>query len=146
MGLLARASNLLGSPVAAVIPLQRHRPAVVLAVSTAEIAALVGLMATGSPTAMVVLLVLSAALVMVVATNTRRVLVLTGKGNVVLTASVSGWPEAVVGPAPRDLTIPEPVGLGVSLNVGGSTWWVDRSSFRFLKRAKLSQIDRNDNP
>ena len=135
-GLVAGASQLLGTSVAAVVPLQRRQPLSVLAASVAEIAALAALVATGSVTALVVLAVLSAVLVAVVATNTRRVLALTNKGNVLLRASVSGWPEGVVGPAPRQLEIPEPAGLGVSLEIAGTTWWVDRSYFRFLRRAR----------
>jgi hypothetical protein len=127
--------------VTAAIPLQRHPPAAVLAASASEIAALILLIATGSPGAMILLVVLSIVLVIVVATNTRRVLVLTGKGNVVLAASVSGWPEGVVGPGPRQIAIPDPAGLGVSLDIAGTTWWVDRSSFRFLRRAKLTHAD-----
>jgi hypothetical protein len=140
-GLTAEAAKLLGTPVSAALPLQRHRPPVVLAASLAEIAGLVALIATGRLAAMLVLLVLSALLVVVAATNTRRVLVLTAKGNVLLAASISGRPEAVVGPVPRQLTIPEPAGSGVSLAIEGTTWWVDRSSFRLLRRARIVQAE-----
>jgi len=142
MGLTARAAHLVGTPVSAAVPLQHHPPAAVMAASAAEIVALIGLIVTGNPAAMVVLVVLSALLIAVMTTNTRRVLVLTGQGNVMLAASVSGWPERVVGPAPRSLAIPEPGGLGVSLEIAGGRWWVDRASFRFLRRARLMQADR----
>ena len=134
---------MLGTPVSAAIPLQRHNPLIVLTASVAEILGLVGLIATGSLAAIGVLLVLSALLVVVAATNTRRVLVLTGKGNVMLAASVSGRPEGVVGPVPRQMPIPEPVGFGVSLDVAGARWWVDRSAFRLLRRARRVQADVN---
>ncbi len=146
MGLQAGASKLLGTPVAAAIPLQRHPPAAVLVASLAEIGALAGLMATGSAAALAVLVAVSAVLVLIGATNTRRVLALTGMGNVVLAASVSGWPEGVVGPGPRDLDIPEPAGLGVRLDIAGTSWWVDRSSFRFVRRARLVQADGSTEP
>jgi hypothetical protein len=133
------AARLLGTPVSAAIPLQRHRPLVVLATSVAEIMALVGLIATGRLVAMGMLLVLSAVLVVVAATNTRRVLVMTTKGNVLLAASVTGRPEGIVGPVPRQVPLPEPVGSGVSVDIEGTTWWVDRSSYRLLRRARLVQ-------
>ena len=140
-GLTAEAAKLLGTSVSAALPLQRHPPLIVLATSVAEIVALVGLIATGRLAAMGLLLALSVVLVVVVATNTRRVLVLTTKGNVLLAASVSGRPEGVVGPVPRQLTIPEPVGFGVSVDLEGARWWVDRSSFRLLRRARLVQAE-----
>jgi hypothetical protein len=129
----------LGTPVTVAVPLQRHRPETVLAASVAEIAGLAALVATGRLAAMAVLVALSTVLIVVAATNTRRVLVLTGKGNVVLAASLSGRPNGVVGPAPRRIEIPEPAGLGVRVGVGGGTWWVDRSAFRALRRARSAQ-------
>jgi hypothetical protein len=138
LGFIGGASKLLGTSVSAVVPLQRHNPALVLSVSLAEVAALIGLFATGSLAVMLVLVVVSVVLVTVVLTNTRRVLALTGKGNVMMTASISGWPTGVIGPARRDLDLPEPSGLGVKLEIEGATWWVDRSSYRLLRRARLA--------
>jgi hypothetical protein len=143
-GLTAEAGRLLGTPVSAALPLQRHRPLLVLAASVAEIVGLISLVATGGLEAMGVLLAASAVLIAVAATNTRRVLVLTTKGNVLLAASVSGRPEAIVGPVARRLPIPEPVGIGVSLDIEGTRWWVDRSSFRLLARARVIQAQADD--
>jgi hypothetical protein len=136
LGFIGGASKLLGTSVRAVIPLQRHNPVLVLAVSLAEVAALVGLVATGRLAAMLALVGLSVVLVVVMLTNTRKVIALTGKGNVMLSASVSGWPTGVTGPAPHDLHLPDPMGLGVRVEIGGTNWWVDRSSYRFLRRAR----------
>jgi hypothetical protein len=136
---VAGASELLGAPVAAVVPLQRHHPAIVLAASIAEISALAALVATGSLAAMVALIGLSLVLIVVVGSNRRQVVALTRAGNVVLTASASGRPTGVAGPLVPDLCLPPPTGLGVSLEIGGRIWWVDRSSFRLLRRARLVQ-------
>jgi hypothetical protein len=78
----------------------------------------------------------SAGLLAVAFTNSRRVLVMTTKGNVILSASTTGWPNGVVGPADRSLQLPTPRGIGVPMTVGAGTWWIDRSSFRWLNRAR----------
>jgi hypothetical protein len=134
-GIPAAAAKVLGTSCDAIVPLQRH-PRMVLASSLAELVALGALIATGAVAAMVALLVCSAGLVAVAFTNTRRVLVITSKGNVILSASTSGWPNGVVGPADRSLELPAPTGIGVPMTVGTSTWWIDRSSFRWLNRAR----------
>jgi hypothetical protein len=136
MGTAAAAAALLGTPVGAAVTLQRHHPGLVLGASLAELAALVSLIATGSLASFAVLVAASAALVGLVATNRRRVLAVTGMGTVILAASLTGWPNGVVGPAERDLELPEPSGLGVGITVGGRPWWVDRSSFASLRRAR----------
>jgi hypothetical protein len=136
LGLIGGASKLLGTTVAAAVPLQRHNPALVLAASLAELAALGALIATGSLVAMSALVVVSILLVVVMVTNTRNVLALTGKGNVLLSASMRGWPAGVVGPAPRDLDLPAPAGLGVRISIAGESWWIDRSAYRLLRRAR----------
>jgi hypothetical protein len=64
---------------------------------------------------------------------------MTTKGNVLLTASTSGWPNGVVGPADRSLVLPRPSGLGVAVRLGTASWWIDRSSYRSLNRARSSQ-------
>src|ERR1700730_11803403 len=129
MGILAGASKLLGTPVSAVVPLQRHHPGHVLAASVAEIGALVGLVVTGSLAMLIALVTLSALIVGLAVTNTRRVLAVTAMGNVVLTASLSGWPTGISGPTGTDVALPDPTGLGVSIALDGSRWWVDRAWF-----------------
>jgi hypothetical protein len=129
----------LRTEVSAVVPLQRHPPALVLGVSVAELIAAIALVATGSLVAFVALLLISVALGFVVATNRRQVLVLTGKGNVILSASMSGWPNGVIGPADRHIMLPEPKGLGMVVIVAGQPWWVDRSSYRWLAQARSVQ-------
>jgi hypothetical protein len=129
----------LRTEVSAVVPLQRHPPTLVLGVSVAELIAAVALVATGSVVAFIALLAVSIALGFVVATNRRQVLVLTGKGNVILSASTTGWPNGVVGPADRRIELPEPKGLGVVVIVAGQPWWVDRSSYRWLAQARSVQ-------
>jgi hypothetical protein len=138
-GIPAAAAKVLATSVDAVVPLQRHPPSVVLAASVAELAALGVLIATGAVAAMIGLVACSAALIAVVFTNTRRVLVITTKGNVILTASASGWPNGVDGPVESSLRLPAPAGMGVTMTVGATTWWIDRSSYRWLDRARSIQ-------
>src|SRR5580704_2230691 len=92
-GIPGAAAQVLATPVEVVVPLQRHSPRLVLAASLAELAAFGVLIGTGTVAAMVALFACSAVLLGVVFTNTRRVLVLTTKGNVILTASTTGWPN-----------------------------------------------------
>jgi hypothetical protein len=139
MGTAAAAAALVGAPVGAAVTLQRHHPGIVLGTSVAELGALAWLAATGSLASFAALLATSAVLIAVVATNARRVLAVTGMGTVVLTASVTGWPNGVDGPAERTLELPQPSGLGVRLAVAGRTWWVDRSSFGSLRLARTLQ-------
>jgi hypothetical protein len=135
----AAAARLLATSVDAAVPLQRHPPSLVLGVSLLELLAVGSLIATGSPVAMGLLLVCSVILLAVMFTNTRRVLAMTTKGNVLLTASTSGWPNGVVGPADRSLVLPRPSGLGVAVRLGTASWWIDRSSYRSLNRARSFQ-------
>jgi hypothetical protein len=136
LGAAAAATALLGVPVAAAVVLQRHHPGLVLGASVAELAALAWLVGTGSLAAFAGLVATSAVLTLVVATNRRRVLAFTSMGTVVLTASITGRPTGVAGPAERTLELPPPSGLGVRVAVAGGTWWVDRSSFGSLRRAR----------
>ncbi len=146
-GIAAAAAKLLGTSVESALPLQRHPPWVVLTASVAELGALAVLIGTGSIAAGVLLLACSVLLVVVVVTNTRRVLVITAKGNVILTASTSGWPDGVVGPADPAIRLPEPAGLGVAVTIGGGRWWIDRSSYRSLRRARsLARVARPTRP
>ena len=135
-GTAAAAAELLGTPVSAAVTLQRHHPGLVLGASVAELAALAWLIGTGSLASFVVLVAASAALATVAATNRRQILAVTGMGTVVLAASITGWPSGIVGPAERTLELPAPAGLGARIRVGGQTWWIDRSSFRSLTRAR----------
>jgi hypothetical protein len=144
LGLVGGAGTLLGTPVTAAVPLQRHQPALMLVASLAEVAALVALVATASLAALAFLVALSIILVVGLFTNTRRVIALTDKGNVILSASLSGWPNGVVGPGPHHLDLPEPHGVGVAVKLEQATWWVDRSSFRFLRRALAVQAATGD--
>jgi hypothetical protein len=136
LGVQGQAGHLLGTTVTGVVPLQRHSPAVMLVASLAELATLVALIATASLAALVALVALSAVLVAGLLTNKRRVIALTDMGTVILSASISGWPDGVSGPGPRHLDLPEPRGVGVPLRLESTTWWVDRSSFRLLERAR----------
>jgi hypothetical protein len=136
MGAAAGAAALVGVPVGAAVPLQRHHPGFVLGVSIAELAAVSWLIATASLASFTALLAMSALLGAVVATNSRRVLAMTGMGAVVLTATITGWPNGIVGPAERTLELPPPSGLGVRVRIAGREWWVDRSSFRSLRQAR----------
>jgi hypothetical protein len=135
LGLSGAAAKLLGTTVDAAIPLQRHPPLVILVVSVAELLALAGLIITGSLIAMLILLAISAVVVILVATNKRQILVITRQGNILLSASHTAWPNGVVGPADRTL-LPEPKGVGVPFVVAGQTWWIDRSSYRSLTKAR----------
>lgn len=138
LGLVSAAGKLLGTPVTAIVPLQRHSPALMLGASIAELAALAALVVTASLAALAVLIVLSAVLVAGLFSNTRKMIAVTDMGTVILSASLSGWPNGVTGPGPRHLDLPEPHGVGVRVRLepGGRTWWVDRASFRYLERAR----------
>ena len=138
LGPVAQAAKLLGTTVTAVVPLQRHSPALMLAAAVSELAALAGLVVTANLAALAVLVALSIVLVIGLATNTRMMIAFTDMGTVVLSASVGGWPNGVAGPGPRHLQLPEPHGVGVAVRLepDGRQWWVDRSSFRFLERAR----------
>ncbi|HEX3541238.1 MAG TPA: hypothetical protein VHT75_12465, partial [Acidimicrobiales bacterium] len=146
VGILAAAGEALGSPVAAVVPLQRHRPSVVLAATVAELVAFVALIATANVAAFAGLIAVSVVLLVVGATNRRQVLALTPRGHVALAASIRGWPQAVAGPADRHMVLPEPVGLGQAVDLGGTRWWVDRSAFGFLRHARetLARLEADD--
>jgi hypothetical protein len=130
------ASDLLGTPVQVAIPLQRHHPAVVLGMSVAEVAALVGAILTGGGAALVALVLLAIAVVTMAATNRHRVLALTSSGLLVLSATARGRPHGVVGPAPATLTLPVPSGLGAAVKLADRTWWVERAAFPRLERAR----------
>jgi hypothetical protein len=145
-GTAAAAAALLGTPVGAAVTLQRHHPGLVLVASVAELAALAWLIGTGSLASFGVLVATSVALATIAATNRRQILAMTGMGTVILAASITGWPNGIVGPAERTLELPAPAGLGARIRVSGRTWWIDRSSFRSLTRARALQQRDADGP
>jgi hypothetical protein len=132
----AAVGEMLGLPVAIAVPLQRRRPAWIFTACLAELAALAALIVTGSNTALVLLALVAVGLLGLSATNAHRILAITSNGVVVLVASPRGRPQAMVDTAPRDLALPVPAGLGVALTLRGQTWWVDRSGFPRLERAR----------
>jgi hypothetical protein len=145
LGISNEASNVLGVAVRAVVPVQRQDPRLMLAVSLAELMAAVALVVTVSLAALAALAVLSVLLVALSATNRHQVLAFTAQGHVALAASARGVPRTVVGPLPRRLALPEPAGIGQPIEMGGATWWVDRSAFKFLRHArKLLEADGED--
>jgi hypothetical protein len=132
-------------PVTAVVPLQTHKPTLVLAASVAELVAVVAFVASASLAALTMLVVASLVLLAVGATNRHQMLALTRQGHVVLAATTRGRPRSVIGPAPHPLALPEPGGIGRRVELGGTTWWVDRSAFPFLRHAReLLQADGED--
>jgi hypothetical protein len=141
---VAGASKLLGTPVSAVVPLQRHHPGLVLAASAAELAAFVGLLVSGSLAMLIALIALSALLVGVGLTNTRAVLAVSAMGDVVLTASLSGWPTGVSRTTKNKVALPAPAGLGVKVELDGTSWWVDRSWFGLLRTARSIEATNAD--
>ncbi|MDQ1401347.1 MAG: hypothetical protein QOK20_3279 [Acidimicrobiaceae bacterium] len=144
-GIAAASTKVLGVPVHAALPLQRHNPSLVLAMSVAVLGAFVFFVATATLGSLALLVALSLLLVVVTATNRRQVLAFTSQGHVALSASLRGRPQAPIGPVPRRLPLPEPSGLGQPIQVGDTRWWVDRSAFERLRHARaLLEADRED--
>jgi hypothetical protein len=144
--LTADASAVLATPVQVAVPLQRHRPAVVLAVSVAELLALLSAILLPSSVGLLALVLLACLLVAMGATNRHRTLAVTANGVVVLTASARGRPRGVVGPAPADLTLPAPAGFGAPVLLDDQTWWVERAAYPRLTRARLLAPGADDAP
>jgi len=136
VGLTTATSALLGMPVGAAVPLQRHHPGLVMALSGAELAALAALVITADAGALIALAAVALALVAQAATNRRRVVAITSGGVVLLAASARGRPLVPLGPAPADLSLPAPSGLGVPVVLEGTPWWVERSAFARLRQAR----------
>jgi hypothetical protein len=134
----------LGTSVEAAVPLQRHSPSLVLAVCTAELVAVAILILTGNLAAFAALVAISVVLLLVVATNQRRILCVTRQGNVLLLASTTAWPIAVAGPVSEELRLPEPGGLGGAITIEGRTWWIDRSAYQSLAKARAAQAGNGD--
>jgi hypothetical protein len=136
MGVTAASAKVLGTSVDAAIPVQRHPPALVLAVSLAELLAVAVLILTGSLAAFAAVVAMSAVLVVVAATNQRRIVCVTRQGNVLLLASTTAWPIAVAAPIEGELRLPEPGGIGAAITLEGRTWWIDRSAYQSLTAAR----------
>ena len=135
-GLSASTSAVLGVPVGVAVPLQRHHPGLVLALSGAELVALAALVLTANAVALIALAVVAAALATQAVTNRHRVLAITSSGVVLLAASSRGRPLVALGPAPPDLSLPTPAGLGAPIVLDGGPWWVERSAFARLRQAR----------
>ena len=132
----ASTSEALGSPVAVAVPLQRHPPQLILVACGLELAALAALGLTGSLAAFAALCACAAGLVALGATNRRRILALTSAGPVVLDATLRREPVASRGPAPPRLALPAPTGVGCPVQLDDGRWWVDRSDYARLRRAR----------
>jgi hypothetical protein len=118
------------------VPIQRHPPALVLGLSLVEVAAFVALIATANLAALILVAAAAIGLLLLGATNRHRVLAITSSGVVLLVASAGGKPLAAIGPAPDDLALPDPAGVGAPVELAGGRWWVDRASFPRLRRAR----------
>jgi hypothetical protein len=70
------------------------------------------------------------------ATNQHRVLAVSGGELVVMAASLRGRPLAPIGTAPAALELPEPRGVGAPVILADGCWWVDRSAYGRLRRAR----------
>jgi len=128
----------LGAPVAVAVPLQRHRPTLVLGLAVVELAALAVLMATGSPAALAGLATVAVGLAGVALTNRRRILAVTAGEILVLDATLGGRPRRVLGPAAPGLRLPAPAGLEAGVELDGRRWWIDRTAYARLDRAHQS--------
>jgi hypothetical protein len=138
-------SSVLGMPVGVALPIQRHHPGLVMALSGAELAALAVLVITADGAALLALAAVAIGLVAQAATNRRRILAITSGGVALLAASARGRPLVPLGPAPADLSLPAPAGLGVQVVLNGASWWVERSSFARLRQAReLLGNDKGD--
>ena len=93
-GLTAAVAELVGMPVGVAVPLQRHRPGLVLGACLAELAALASVILTAEPAAFAILALSAGVLVALATTNQRRVLAFTSTGVLVVVASAKGRPVA----------------------------------------------------
>jgi hypothetical protein len=135
-GATALATEVLGVPVGVAVPIQRHAPHHVLTWCGVELAALALLILTGWFAALVGLAAAGLALLALAATNRRRLLAVTRSQVVVLSAGLRGRPVAAIGPAPERLVLPPPRGVGVAVQLDDGRWWVDRSAYARLRRAR----------
>ncbi|HEY2429567.1 MAG TPA: hypothetical protein VGI06_11605 [Acidimicrobiales bacterium] len=90
---------------------------------------------TGSLVAVAVMVVCMAALLALAATNHKRVLAVTRSEVVVMAADKRGRPLAATGPATA-VTFPEPRGVGVPIQLEDGRWWIDRTHYARLRRAR----------
>lgn len=134
--LTATVAQLLGVAVSVAVPVQRVDPRIVLAVSAVEIAAFAAAVLTFSPIAWGITALAGVALVGLRVADRRRILALTPDGVVEVVATAGGRPLAAVGRGPARLTFPAPAGFGVPIMVGPNRWWIDRSEFARLRRAR----------
>ena len=136
VGPTARAGQIVGRPVTVAVPLQHHPPGRVLASCAAELACFAVLVLTGSLAALAAVAAVAALLFGLAATNRRRLLAVTRLGSVELDATLRGKPTTVIGPAPDALVLPAPHGVGVPVELADGRWWVDRSHYPRLRRAR----------
>ncbi|GAC1588120.1 MAG: hypothetical protein NVS3B21_03590 [Acidimicrobiales bacterium] len=128
--------DILGAPVGIAVPVQRRDPRLVLGVCAVELVVAAVALITLSGIAFALTALAAVALVIVRASDQRRIVAITSSGVVVLAASLAGRPLAAVGPGPRDLRFPPPAGLGVQVRLGERTWWVERADFARLHKAR----------
>jgi hypothetical protein len=108
----------------------------VLAWCGIEVACFALLVLTGSLAGLAAVAVAGAALLGLAATNQRRVLAVTRMGTVLLSATLRARPTGVIGPVPDGLALPAPIGAGAAVDLPDGRWWVDRSSYARLRRAR----------
>jgi len=135
-GLSSEVSTVLGVPVGIAVPLQRRDPRLLLGLSLAEVVVFAAAVVTVALPLLGATAALGAVLLAARAGDQRRIVAITSTGVVVLAASVGGRPLAAVGTAPADLRFPPPSGIGVPVQLGERTWWVDRADFARLRRAR----------
>lgn len=136
----AATERVLGIPVGVAVPVQRHPPQLVLAACGLELLALAALGLTQSLAALTALAAVAAVLAGLASTNRRRVLAVTRDGILVIAATLRRRPLAPVGYAPPGMTLPEARGVGAPVDLADGRWWVDRSDFSRLRRAR--DLDR----
>ena len=142
--LSASVAQLLGVSVGIAVPVQRVDPRLVLGAAAVEIAAFAAALLTLSGIAFGATVLAGVVLVGLRLADVRRVMALTEGGVVIVAATASGRPVAAVGSAPAGFRFPAPAGMGVRIDVGSDRWWVDRSEFARLRRARELQETVND--
>ena len=129
-------SEVLGTPVSIAVPLQRRDPRIMLGACGVQLVTFALALITLSEVAFAMTALAAIALVGVRASDQRRVIALTTSGTVILSASLAGKPLAAVGAGPQALEFPAPIGLGAPVPLGDRTWWVDRTEYPRLRRAR----------
>ena len=129
-------SEVLGTPVSIAVPLQRRDPRIVLGACAVQLGTFTVALITLSEVAFVLTALAAIALVGVRASDQRRVIALTTSGTVIVSASLAGKPLAAVGSGPRAFALPAATGLGAPVRLGDRTWWVDRTEYPRLRRAR----------